>query len=64
MLIFLLFKQHFLHDKIIKKTSYNHSINFKFYMMIPMAVRYNLERVATLYSLQESPYVHLKHADF
>ena len=33
-------------------------------MMIPVIVRYNLESVATLWSLQESLYVQLKHVDF
>ena len=46
---FLLFKQHFIRDKIIKKkTCYTYSIDLKLYMMIPMTVRYNLESVATL----------------
>ena len=32
--------------------------------MIPVLVRYDLESVATLQSLPECPYVHIKHVDF
>ena len=32
--------------------------------MIPITVSYDLESVATPKPLPESPYVHLKHADF
>ena len=38
-------------------------INFKLGMMIPLTVRYDLETAATLQSLQENQYVHLKHAN-
>ena len=33
-------------------------------MMIPVTFRYDLESVATLYSMQESPYDQLKHDYF
>ena len=32
-------------------------------MLIPIIVRYDLEMVATLQMLLESPHVHLKHYD-
>ena len=35
-----------------------------FNFVIPVAVRYNLESVAILYSIPESPYAHFKHDDF
>ena len=33
-------------------------------MVIPVAVSYDLESIATLESLPECPYFHLKHVDF
>ena len=38
-------------------------MDFKLCMLIPVTVRYDVEIVATLQTLQESPYVHLKHYD-
>ena len=33
-------------------------------MLIPVTVRYDLESIATPYSITESPYVHFKHDEF
>ena len=55
----------FVHPSVISSSfrQFRHfSIDFQLYMMVPLTVRYDLGSVATLSSLSERPYIHLKHA--